>query len=155
MSSLKYPQRTNQSPFDRENLSVQFDATQKFGVPPLPTPPLSALYWLTPARNISFETGPTDRNGALAYFMGRDFIVGDPFADKLIFHVQLPFTPIWTGEDPESAGFLISQPNQLQGPSPFPGGPGTPYGPYPDIYAPHRDQTKGFEITYAPTRGPT
>src|SRR5207245_10115528 len=64
MSYLKYPQRTNQSPFDTENLSVQFDATQKFGVTPLPSPPLSALYWLTPARNISFETGPTDRNGA-------------------------------------------------------------------------------------------
>ena len=151
MSYLKYPQRTNQSPFDTENLSVQFDATQKFGVTPLPSPPLSALYWLTPARNISFETGPTDRNGALAYFMGRDFIVGDPFADKLILHVQLPFTPIWTGEDPESAGFLISQPNQLQGPSPFPGVPGTPYGPYRYIYASDGNQTMVFEITYAHT----
>ena len=38
MSYLKYPQRTNQSPFDTENLSVQFDATQKFGVTPLPSP---------------------------------------------------------------------------------------------------------------------
>src|SRR3989475_9636289 len=119
MSYLKYPQRTNQSPFDTENLSVQFDATQKFGVTPLPSPPLSALYWLTPARNISFETGPTDRNGALAYFMGRDFIVGDPFADKLILHVQLPFTPIWTGEDPESAGILISPPKQFLGTRPL------------------------------------
>jgi len=150
MDYLKYPQRTNQSPFDTENLSIRFDATQNFGVTPLPSPPLSALYWITPARNITFEVGPTDRNGALAYFMGRDFIVGDPFSDTLIFHVQLPFTPVWTGEDPESAGFLISQPNQLQGPS-YPGLPGTPYGPYRYFYASDGNSTTVFEITYAHT----
>src|SRR5256712_12072876 len=110
-----------------------------FGVTPLPSPPLSALYWITPARNTSFETGPTDRNGALAYFMGRDFIVGDPFADKLIFHVQLPFTPIWTGEDPESAGVPISQPNPPPGTRPVPGVPGTPHGPAPDLLVLRRD----------------
>src|SRR5207247_9915916 len=128
------PQPTKQTPLDTETLSTRFDSTQNFGVTPLPPPPLSALYSITPARNITFEVGPTDRNGALAYFMGRDFIVGDPFSDTLIFHVQLPFTPIWTGEDPESAGFLISQPNQLQGPGLY-GLPGPPYGPYRYFYA--------------------
>ena len=147
---LKYPGQTNLTPFSAEPLSLQFDATQKFSVSPLPSPPLTALYWIAPAKNLSFQTGPSNKNGALAYFMGRDFIVGDPFDDSLIFHMRLPFDPVWTGEDPESAGYLLSQPTQ-NGKSPFPGVPATPFGPYRYFYASDGNQTIVFEITYVHT----
>src|SRR5207245_9902424 len=90
-------------------------------------------------------------NGALAYFMNRDFIVGDPFSNAGIFRATLPFDPVWTGQDPESAGYLVAQPNQRQGPSPFPGVPGNPYGPYRYFYASNRTAPLIFEITYVHT----
>ncbi len=151
MDFIKYPQRTNESPFLTRNLSLRLDATQLFNASPLPSPPLSAIYWIAPGKNISFETGPPDKNGALAYFMKRDFIVGDPFTNAGIFRVTLPFDPVWTGQDPESAGYLVAQPNQRQGPSPFPGVPGNPYGPYRYFYASNGSATMIFEITYVHT----
>ena len=103
MDFMKSPAKTNESPFLTRDLSLRFDATQLFNASPLPSPPLSAIYWIAPGKNISFETGPPDKNGALAFFMNRDFIVGDPFTNAEIFRATLPFVPVWTGEDPESA----------------------------------------------------
>jgi peptide/nickel transport system permease protein len=154
MNFLKYAGQANQTPFATEARSLQFDATQKFGVSPLPSPPLTDLYWIVPGKNLSFQTGPRTENGALAYFMGRDFIVGDPFTDTLIFHMRLPFDPVWNGEDPESGGYLVSQPTQ-NGKSPFPGVPATPFGPYRYFYASNGTETIVFEITYVHTNDAT
>src|SRR2546426_1038562 len=151
MDFMKYPQRTNESPFLPRTLPLRLDAPQLFNASPPPSPPLSAIYWIAPGKNISFETGPVDKNGALAYFMNRDFIVGDPFSNAGIFRATLPFDPLWTGQDPESAGYLVAQPNQRQGPSPFPGVPGNPYGPYRYFYASNGSATLIFEITYVHT----
>src|SRR5437879_10373491 len=123
MDFMKYPQRTNESPSLTRNLSLRLDATQLFNASPLPSPPLSAIYWIAPGKNISFETGPVDKNGAPAYFMNRDFIVGDPFSNAGIFRATLPFDPVWTGQDPESAGYVVAQPNHRQRPSHLPGVP--------------------------------
>ncbi|TLZ76895.1 MAG: hypothetical protein E6K08_04690 [Methanobacteriota archaeon] len=151
MDFMKYPAKTNESPFLTRDLSLRFDATQLFNASPLPSPPLSAIYWIAPGKNISFETGPPDKNGALAFFMNRDFIVGDPFTNAEIFRATLPFVPVWTGEDPESAGNLISQPTQRQGPSCCFGVPGPAYGPYRYFYASNGTSTLIFEITYVHT----
>jgi len=150
----KYTLRHNETPFDAGNLSLEFDATQMFGRTPLPSPPLSALYWIAPGKNVSFSTGPPNANGALAYFMGRDLIVGDPFSKTLIYTTQVPFDPVWTGEDPESAGQLLSQPFQ-NGRVIFPGLPPTPFGPYRYIYASNGTRTIVYEITYVHTGDPT
>ena len=151
MDFMKSPAKTNESPFLTRDLSLRFDATQLFNASPLPSPPLSAIYWIAPGKNISFETGPPDKNGALAFFMNRDFIVGDPFTNAEIFRATLPFVPVWTGEDPESAGNLISQPTQRQGPSCCFGVPGPAYGPYRYFYASNGTSTLIFEITYVHT----
>jgi peptide/nickel transport system permease protein len=150
MKFLKYTLRVNSTPFDAGNLSIDFDATQMFSRSPLPSPPLSALYWIAPGKNFSFQTGPADTNGALAYFMGRDLIVGDPFSKTLIYSAQVPFRPVWTGEDPESAGLLLAEPFQ-NGRIRIPGLPPTPFGPYRYFYASNGTQSVVYEITYVHT----
>src|SRR3989441_12874224 len=117
MALRKSPQKSKDSPSLTNTFPLGLAPPHLFTAPPLPRPPLPAVYWIAPGKNNSFETGPPDKNGALAYFMNRDFIVGDPFSNAGIFRVTLPFAPVWTGEDPESAGYLVAQPNQLQGPS--------------------------------------
>lgn len=150
MKFLKYTLRVGETPFDAGNLSIEFDATQMFGRTPLPSPPLSALYWVSPAKNVSFQNGPPDANGALAYFMGRDLIVGDPFSKTLVYTAQVPFRPVWTGQDPETGGLLLSQPVQ-NGKVRFPGLPPTPFGPYRYFYASNGTQSLVYEVTYVHT----
>ncbi len=144
---------TNVSPYEDGNYSTTLDITQAFNITPLPAPPLTAVYYIVPAANITTatgggQTGLGEFNGAIAYFTGRDFIVGDPFADTLIFHYQLPFDPVWTGEDPASAGNMLIAPQQrsiaiglLQ----------VPVGPYRYFYASDGNHTIVFEISYVHT----
>jgi peptide/nickel transport system permease protein len=143
----------NVSPYQEGNKSITLDVTQAFNVSPLPAPPLTSAYYIVPAANITTptgggQTGLGQLNGAIAYFTGRDFIVGDPFTDTLIFHYQLPFNPVWTGEDPASAGNMLIAPQQravsvgiLQ----------VPVGPYRYFYASDGNQTIVFEISYVHT----
>ena len=144
---------TNVSPYRDGNYSATLDVTQAFNVTPLPAPPLTAVYYIVPAANITTATGGGNTglgqfNGALAYFTGRDFIVGDPFADRLIFQYRLPFDPVWTGEDPASAGSMLVAPQQravaiglLQ----------VPVGPYRYFYASDGNHTIVFEVSYVHT----
>lgn len=150
MKFLKYTLRLNETPFNAGNLSLDFDATQWFGATPLPSGPLSALHWIAPGKNFSFGTGPSDANGALALVMNRTLIVGDPFSKTLIFSTQLPFRPVWTGEDPETGGLLLAQPVQNSKVR-IPGLPPTPFGPYRYIYASNGTQSLVYEVTYVHT----
>src|SRR2546430_14147577 len=100
MDFMKSPQRTNEPPFLPRNLSLRLDATQLFNASPLPSPPLSAIYWIAPGKNISFETGPVDKDGALAYFFNRSFVVRDSFLHAGIFRAPLPFDALLTAQDP-------------------------------------------------------
>ena len=145
--------RTNVSPYADGNYSTSLDVTQAFGVSPLPSPPLTAIYFIVPAANITTPTGGGQTglgqfNGALAYFTGRDFIVGDPFADALIYHYRLPFDPVWTGEDPASAGSMLIAPQQR---SVAVGVLQVPVGPYRYFYASNGTQTIVFEVSYVHT----
>ncbi len=154
MDFLKYPPLTfNASPYQEGNLSLTFDVTQMFNVTPLPQLPLTAVYYIIPASNITTpsgggQTGSGKQNGAIAFFTGRDFIVGDPFSGTLIFHYRLSFDPVWTGEDPASAGEMLIAPAQRSVPV---GIFQVPVGPYRYFYASDGSHTVVFEISYVHT----
>ncbi len=154
MDYLKYPPLTfNVSPYQEGNLSLSLDVTQAFNVTPLPQLPLSSVYYIVPASNITTptgggQTGDGRLNGALAYFTGRDFIVGDPFSKTLIFQYRLAFDPVWTGEDPASAGDMLIAPAQR---SLAVGVIQVPAGPHRFFYASDGNHTVVFEIDYVHT----
>ncbi len=143
----------NVSPYQEGNFSLTLDVTQAFNITPLPAPPVAAVYYIVPAANITTpsgggQTGLGQLNGAIAYFTGRDFIVGDPFSNTLIFHYRLPFDPVWTGEDPASGGNMLIAPQQR---SVAVGLLQVPVGPYRYFYASDGNHTIVFEISYVHT----
>lgn len=142
---------TNATPFDAGNLSFSLDITQDFdyGALPRPSPPLTAVYYIVPGRNSSQQTGPGMRNGAIAFFAGDHFVVADPFSRVVIFHEQFGFSPLWTGENPASAGDMLLSLSELEvGATIFPPMPGREVGPYHYFYAANSDHAVVFEITY-------
>jgi len=154
MDFLVHTVGTNQSPYDAGNLSIRLDISQDFPFSPRPVPPLTALYYIVPARNSSNLNGPRQTNGAIAFFAQRDFYVVDPFSKTLIFWSRLTFDPVWTGEDPASAGEMFVAPVE-RSIAPFPGLPGRDVGPYRYFYATDLNHTEIFEITYVHSLDPT
>jgi len=154
MDFLVHTVGTNQSPYDAGNLSIRLDISQDFPFSPRPVPPLTALYYIVPARNSSNLNGPRQTNGAIAFFAQRDFYVIDPFSKTLIFWSRLTFDPVWTGEDPASAGEMFVAPVE-RSIAPFPGLPGRDVGPYRYFYASDLNHTEIFEITYVHSLDPT
>ncbi len=153
MNFLRYTLTSGQTPYTAGNLSMSFDATQYFNAVPLPGTPLRQVYWVVPSMNASIANrsmGVTTRNGALALFMGHDFMFVDPFARTVIYRYTLPFNATWTGEDPESSGDLQTIPTQ-NGYQLYPGTPITPYGPYHYFYASDGNHTIVFEVTWVHT----
>ena len=150
MNFLQYNLGTNESPYQKGNASVVLDVTQAFGVTPLPGTPLHAVYYIVPGKNISANGipvtfGPSVRNGLIAAFTGQTFLVGDPFTGKAIFNDTLPFTPVWTGEDPASAGQMLVAPTMRLAQI---GISGVGVGPYRFFYASDGNHTILFEIDY-------
>ena len=155
MDFLRHTLETNQSVFDAGNRSMRFDINQDFiSFPVPPRAPLSSLYYIVPARNSTNALGPTRDSGALAFFAQRDFFVIDPFNRSLLFFARLPFDPVWTGEDPASAGEMIVLPVEYNI-APFPGLPGRDVGPFRYFYASDLNHTEVFEITYVHKTDPT
>jgi peptide/nickel transport system permease protein len=140
------------TPFEQGgNLSFTFDITQDFdyGTMPRPSPPLIAVYYIVPGRNTSTGAGPGSRNGAIAFFSSRDFVVVNPFSRVVIFQQQLNFDPVWTGEDPGSSGdMLIALVEREAGATIFPPRPGHEAGPFHYFFAADPDHVVVFEITY-------
>lgn len=141
---------TNTTPYQAGNLSLTLDITQDFdyGALPIdPFAPLTAIYYISPGQNSTQQTGPGSTNGAVAFFVGQDFVVVDPFSRQVIFHERLGFTPLWTGENPASAGqMVVSLTEKVI--RPFPGLPGRDVGPYHYFFAADASQAIFFEITY-------
>ncbi len=154
MDFLRHTLETNETPFQAGNLSLQFDITQDFSFSPRPAAPLEAAYYIIPARNSTNSLGPSRENGALAFFAQRDLYVIDPFSKSLIFWSRLNFDPVWTGEDPASAGEMLVLPIEFNI-APFPGLPGRDVGPYRYFYASDLNHTDVFEITYVHQKDPT
>lgn len=147
MDFVRETLETTETPFEAGNLSFRFDTTQDFdyGAEPRPAPPLIGANYIVPARNGSLQTGLADRNGALAFFAGRDFVVVDPFDLTVIYRVNLDFVPLWTGQDPASAGELLLQPLERIvsiGIFTF------EVGPYRYFYAATQSRVVVFEVVY-------
>lgn len=154
MDFLEHTLETNLTPFQAGNLSLRFDITQDFSFSPRPVAPLSSLYYIVPGRNSSGSNGLGRENGAVAFFAQRDFYVVDPFSKSLIFWSRLNFDPVWTGEDPASAGDMIVLPLEINI-APFPGLPGRDVGPYRYFYGSDLNHTVVFEVTYVHSTDPT
>ncbi len=153
MDFLQNSLRGNVSPYEIANLSLSFDVNQDLGLTLPLQLPLTAVYYIVPATNLSglgtpVTSGEPVRNGALALFAGRDFAVVDPFAKSQIFRYRLNFTPQWTGEDPASAGRMLIAPAQSFETS---GLIGRPIGPYHYFYASSANETVVFETVYVHT----
>ena len=113
MNPLRYALGLNESPFQSNNLSLTIDITQDFHLAIPPGLPIRSLYYIVPATLESNQSaGPSEANGAIAFFSGQDFVAADPFSKTSFFSDQLNFTPIWTGEDPASAGKMLVEPAQ-------------------------------------------
>jgi peptide/nickel transport system permease protein len=156
MDFLEHTLESNLTPFQAGNLSLRFDITQDFSFPlraPRPSAPLTALYYIVPAQDSSKSRGPGRENGAIAFFAQRDFFVIDPFSKSLIFWARLNFDPIWTGEDPASAGEMFVLPVEFNI-RPFPGVPGRDVGPFRYFYASDLNHTALFEVTYVHSADP-
>jgi hypothetical protein len=87
-------------------------------------------------------------------FAEREFLFVSPFDRTLFFHQRLSFDPVWTGEDPASAGEMFVQPQERMT-SPFPGLPGPDVGPYHYFYAADSSHLAVFETTYVHRLDPT
>ena len=153
MDFLQNSLRGNVSPYAVANLSLSFDVNQDLGLALPLQLPLTAVYYIVPATNLSslgtpVTSGEPVRNGALALFAGRDFVVVDPFNKSQIFRYRLNFTPEWTGEDPASAGRMLLAPIQNFESS---GLVGRPIGPYHYFYASSANHTVVFETVYVHT----
>jgi peptide/nickel transport system permease protein len=148
MNLLRYALGFNESPFRAtQNFTVSFDVTQTFGVTPVPGLPLHAVYYIVPGKDyaINGTTGPNEKNGAVAFFTGNDFIAADPFNRTAFFNSHLDFTPTWTGQDPASGGNMLIAPSQ----SIVAIGLLThPVGPYEYFYASDGNHTAIFEVRY-------
>ncbi len=148
MNMLRYALGFNESPFlATHNLTITLDVQQSFNVSPIPGLPLRAVYWIVPAKDYALNgtTGPAPFDGAITFFTGDDFIAVDPFNRSAFYTYHLPFTPLWTGEDPVSAGTMLIAPTQNEvskGPVTF------PIGPYEYFYATNGTQTLVFELQY-------
>lgn len=132
------------SPFTVGGDSLRVDIARDFAVT---GSPLEAVYYIVPARDwpINGTTGPSLRNGALAFFAGPDFVAADPFNGSVFFRYHLPFVPTWTGQDPASAGNLLIAPSQrvlTLGLFVF------PVGPYEYFFASDGNHTAVFETDY-------
>jgi len=138
---------TNRSPFDAGNTSLDFDISQDFSFSPQPVAPLRAVYYIVPGQNATNEQGPGQRSGAVAFFSARDFFAVDPFTKNLLFWSRVSFDPVWTGEDPASAGGMLLIPKESSI-SPFPGVPGREVGPYRYFYAADSSHVVVFEVSY-------
>jgi peptide/nickel transport system permease protein len=148
MDFLQNSLRGNESPFRVGNLSLRLDVTQDIGISPPIQLPLTAVYYIVPGQNASQLSGSTIRNGALAIFTARDFVVVDPFDKIVVYRYRLPFTPVWRGEDPASAGRALVVPAQRTT------GVGlnrVNVGPYRYFYASDGRQTIVFETVYVHT----
>lgn len=150
MDFLQYSLGTNTSPYRVGNLSVTLDITQAFGVTPVPGTPLQAVYYIVPGKNVTSSGvpvtfGPSAENGLIAAFSGQTFVVGDPFTGKAVYNYTLPFTPLWTGEDPASAGQMNIAPTMRLAQV---GIVGVGVGPFRYFYASDGNRTDLFEISY-------
>ena len=155
MDFLRHNPQSNLTPFQLGNRSMQFDINQDFiSFPVPPKAPLTSLYYIVPGRNSTNRLGDPRDNGLLAFFAQRDFYVIDPFKNSLIFFSRLPFDPVWTGEDPASAGDMVLLPIEISI-APFPGLPGRDVGPFRYFYASDSNHTVVFEITYVHSHDPT
>ena len=150
--SLEY----DSSPFAVGNDSLMVDVTRDFQTTPGPpiTGPLRSVFYIVPGRNTTNDPGPLGRNGALAFFAGRDFLVASPFDRTVRFRYTLGFDPVWMGEDPTSAGEMLVLP-QERSEFPFPGLPGPEVGPYRYFWASDGSRTVVFEVTYVHELDPT
>src|SRR5947209_17467515 len=99
--------RTNQSPFQAGNDSIQFHVSD-LPLSPQPIAPLEALYAIVPAQDSSQSTGPRKENGAIAFFAQRDFYVYDPCLRTPISCSRLTFDPVCTGDDAASSADLVT-----------------------------------------------
>ena len=142
----------NVSPYKAGNLSIWFDVNSNITLPappvppPVPlSPPLTAIYYIVPGKNQTLQFGSGMRNGAVAFFSGRDFVAADPFTLSAFVRQRLDFDPVYTGEDPSSSGNLLVQPLQRSASV----GIGTfPVGPYRYFWASDLNHTAVFELTY-------
>ncbi len=138
---------SNESPFDAGNASIDFDISQDFTFSPQPVAPLRAVYFIVPGVNGTNEQGPGQENGAIAFFAARDFYAADPFTKSLIFWSRLSFDPVWTGEDPASAGGMLLLPKEFRFRPPF-STQTREAGPYRYFYAADPTQVAVIEVTY-------
>jgi len=152
MDFTRHVLESNESPFQFGNRSIQFHVSD-LPLTPQPAAPLRALYSIIPALDSVKSTGPRRENGAIAFFAQRDFYLYDPFLKTPIFWSRLSFDPVWTGEDPASAGDLITEPAQFTI-RPFPGAPGRDVGPYRYFFASDGSHTVVFETVFVHTSAP-
>ena len=153
MNFVKYAAFGNVSPYLVGNQSIRLDVTQDFGILPLPGTPLIAAYYIVPGTNVSqlgspVTTGPGVENGLLAVFTGRTFMVVDPFTKHAYLNYTLPFQPIYTGEDPASAGQMAIAPTVRIASV---GIIGVGVGPYRYLFASDGNTTALFEVNYCHT----
>ena len=154
MNFTQHTLEATESPFDAGNLSLGFDISQDFTFAPRPAAPLHAVYYIVPAQNSSGEQGIGRETGALAFFASRDFYVVDPFTKALIFWSRVSFDPVWTGEDPASAGEMVILPRE-NSIVPFPGFPGVDVGPHRYFWAADPSHIEVFEIDYVHPTDPS
>ncbi len=148
MDFARYQVAPTSSPFAAGNDSLRLKAQTDFDVAPDPaiTGPLRSVFYIVPGKNfLTFSSGPTQRNGAIAFFSGREFVAASPFNRSVFYHFALGFDPVWTGEDPASAGQMLVQPIERMATI---GIYGYPVGPYRYFWASDGSHTAVFEVTY-------
>ncbi len=152
MDLLKYTLGANETPYEAGNESITLNVNSDFLFNPVLDSPLRSVYYIVPARNTSNQFGSGRDNGALAFFSGRDFAAVDPFTKQVFFRYRLNFDPIYTGEDPASAGTLLVQSLQRTA---CVGILCSKVGPYRYFYASDLNHTALFELTYVHAGDPT
>jgi hypothetical protein len=148
MDFTRYVVAPTSSPFAAGNDSLRLNARTDFDVAPDPaiTGPLRSVFYIVPGKNfMTLSSGPTQRNGAIAFFSGREFVAGSPFNRSVFYHFALGFDPAWTGEDPASSGQMLVQPIARTA---IIGIYGYPRGPYRYFWASDGSHTVVFEVTY-------
>ena len=155
MDFARHTLQETDSPFDAGNLSLSFDIKQDFTFAPQPSDPLWSVFYIVPAENSTSEQGTGRQTGALAFFANRDFYVVNPFTGSLLFWAPLNFDPVWTGEDPASAGEMVLLPEEFRVEL-FPGDPAAhDTGPHRYFWAAGTANIAVLEIDYVHPTDPT
>jgi hypothetical protein len=154
MDFARFTLNQSLSPFHVGNDSLRLNALTDFQVAPDPaiTGPLRSIFYVVPGKNASGSFGPSGRNGAVAFFSGREFVVASPFTKTVFYHFLLEFDPVWTGEDPASAGQMLVQPMERIVAI---GIMALYKGPYRYFWASDGTRTAVFEVVYVHESDPT